>query len=79
MTDPSVVDAGEYSAEELLSRLRDGERLVVRADVLGTPEELTLRYDGEFYYCDSPTTLHKHETEAEMVECMRTYGYVNDR
>lgn len=78
MSGPTVVDAGEYDSEELLSRLRDGERLLVRADVLGSTEELTLRYDGEFYYCDSPTTLHKHETEAGMVECMRNYGYVND-
>jgi len=78
MSEPTVVDAGEYDSDELLSRLREGERLLVRADVLGSPEELTLRFDGQTYYCDTPTTLHKHDTEAEMVECMRNYGYVND-
>ena len=27
---------------------------------------------------DTPTTLHKHDTPEEMVECMRHYGYVRD-
>lgn len=78
MSGPHVVEAGEHDAETLLERLREDERLVVRADVLGSPEELTLRFDGETYYCDTPTTLHKHETPEEMAECMRHYGYVRD-
>ena len=41
-------------------------------------EELTLRFDGETYYCDTPTTLHKHDTPEGMMECMRHYGYVRD-
>jgi hypothetical protein len=51
---------------------------VVKADVMGSERELTLRYDGETYYCDTPTRLHKHKTAEEMVECMRQYGYVSD-
>ena len=78
MSDATVVDAGEHDAEELLGRLRDGERLVVRADVLGRAQEVTLRFDGQTYYCDTPTTLHKHETAEEMAECMRHHGYVDD-
>lgn len=73
-----VVDAGERTTDELMARLREGERLVIRTEVLGSPEELTLRFDGETYYCDTPTKLHKHETAAEMEECMRHYGYVAD-
>jgi hypothetical protein len=78
MTDLTVIDAGTYTAEELLARLREGERLVVRAEVLGTAEEMTLRFDGETYYCDTPTTLHKHTDEAEMETCMQNFGYVRD-
>lgn len=78
MSDPTVVEAGEYTAEELLSLLEEGRRLVVRTKVLGAEEELTLRYDGETYYCDSPTTLHKHADAAEMKTCMENYGYVAD-
>jgi len=78
MSDAIVVDAGEYGADELVSMLEAGERLLVRTEVLGSEEELTLRYDGETYYCDSPTTLHKHADREEMKRCMQHYGYVAD-
>ncbi|MFW5964988.1 MAG: hypothetical protein ACOCQM_08975 [Natronomonas sp.] len=79
MSEPVLVEAGEHTAEELLTRLRNGDRLVVKTEILGSPEELTLRYDGTTYYCDTPTTLHKHDDEAEMEDCMRHYGYVKER
>jgi hypothetical protein len=78
MSGPTVIEAGDHGTEELLNRLRDRERLVVRADVLGSTEEMTLRFDGETYYCDTPTTLHKHDTAEEMAKCMRQYGYVRE-
>ena len=78
MSIPPTVEAGDHTAEELLSRLQEQERLVVRTDVLGSSEELTLRFDGETYYCDTPTTLHRHDTPEAMVECMRQHGYVRD-
>jgi hypothetical protein len=75
MTDTTVIEPGEHTAEELLAGLNDGERFVVRTEVLGSTEELTLRYDGEIYYCDSPTILHKHTDEAAMLECMEDLGF----
>jgi hypothetical protein len=70
-----VVEAGDCATEDLLARLHEGERVTVRTEFLGDPHEVTLRYDGETYYCDTPTTLHKHDTEAEMRECIRNHGY----
>lgn len=78
MDEPITVEAGTHTAEELLSRLESGERLVVRMDLLGSTEEITLRYDGSIYYCDTPTTLHEHRNAAEMASCMRNQGYVSD-
>lgn len=78
MGEKTVVEAGEYTADELLERLEDGERLVVRTEVLGSEEELTLRYDGETYYCDSPTTLHTHDDPEDMRTCMEHFGYVRE-
>ena len=75
MNQSTVIEPGEYTAEELLSGLRNGERFVVRTEVLGSLEELTLRFDGEIYYCDSPTILHKHTDEAEMRECIENHGF----
>lgn len=75
MAEPLRVVAGERSADELLSALEDGRRVIVETELAGTTHEVTLRYDGEVYYCDTPTTLHRHETAAEMRQCVRKRGY----
>lgn len=75
MSESIVVEPGERTAEELLSGLEDGERFVVKTEVLGSIEELTLRFDGEIYYCDSPTILHKHTDADEMRECIEDLGF----
>jgi hypothetical protein len=75
MTSSTVIEPGERSIEELLAGLKDGERFVVRTEVLGSIEELTLRFDGDVYYCDSPTILHKHTAESEMRECIENLGF----
>ena len=55
MTDPPVVTAGEQDADELLETLKREERVVVRTEFLGSEHEVTLRWDGETFYCDTPT------------------------
>ena len=78
MGGPITVEAGEYSPDELLERLEDGERIVLTTTFLGEQHEVTLRYDGETYYCDTPTRLHKHPTAEEMRTCMVKNGYAAD-
>ncbi|MEF8781474.1 MAG: hypothetical protein V5A39_00100 [Haloarculaceae archaeon] len=75
MTGPLMIEAGEMGAEELLDTLRDGKRVVVTTEFLGSEHEVTLRHDGETYYCDTPTRLHKHESAEEMRECLVNQGY----
>jgi hypothetical protein len=36
---------------------------------------MTLRHDGETFYCDTPTRLHKHEDPEEMRTCIEKMGY----
>jgi len=76
MAEPLVVDAGERSVEALLAAVEEGRRVVVRTEFLGSDHEVTLRRDAGTYYCDTPTRLHKHETEAEMRACLERQGYV---
>ncbi|WP_435348032.1 hypothetical protein [Haloarchaeobius sp. HRN-SO-5] len=76
MQDPIRVRAGELGADEILAALRDGRRVHITTELLGSEHEVTLRHDGEIFYCDTPTTLHKHETEAEMRTCIENQGYV---
>jgi hypothetical protein len=76
-TETTIIKPGEHAAEELLAGLKNGERFVVRTEVLGSIEELTLRYDGETFYCDSPTILHKHTDEMDMLECIEGLGFAD--
>jgi len=75
MGDPIVMDAGEYSTDEVLEQLRAGNRVLVRTEFAGSNHEVVLRFDGKTYYCDTPTTLHRHEAEAEMRTCLEDQGY----
>jgi hemin uptake protein HemP len=75
MPEPLRVDSGELTAEEILAALEEGRRIVVRTEMLGGVHEVTLRHDGETFYCDTPTTLHKHATVEEMRTCIDRMGY----
>lgn len=76
MTGPLRAPAGELGADEILDALDDGTRVIIETEMLGSDYEVTLRHDGSVYYCDTPTTLHKHESREEMRRCIRNQGYV---
>ncbi len=78
MDGPLEVSDGELSEDEILDALQDGRRIVVRFRTMGIPMRVVLRYDGETYYCDTPLTLHRHESERAMRECIRDQGYATD-
>ncbi|MFU8868612.1 hypothetical protein [Natronococcus sp.] len=71
MTDPLRIAAGDLEADAI----RNGRRVVVTVTTLGDEHEITLRYDGSVYYCDTPTRLHRHESEREMRTCIMNMGY----
>jgi hemin uptake protein HemP len=73
--EPLVIEAGELHVAELLETLENGRRVVVQTEFLGAEHEVTLRHDGDTYYCDTPTRLHKHTSAAEMRTCLERQGY----
>lgn len=76
MTDGSLrVQPGELTVDEILERLHAGERIVIERELLGTVHEVTLRFDGGTYYCDTPTTLHRHDTTEAMRACLEEQRY----
>lgn len=75
---PLRARAGELTANEILEALRDGRRVLVSMEMLGSETEVALRHDGETFYCDTPTRLHKHTDEAEMRTCIERMGYGKD-
>lgn len=78
MVETLEIAAGELGISELLSELKDGTRVIVRTEFLDSEHEVTLRHDGDIYYCDTPTRLHKHESEDEMRTCLRRQGYASE-
>jgi len=70
-----TIEAGELSADEIIDALQDGQRLRVSVELLGQHHQITLRYDGETYYCETPTRLHRHSDEAGMRACIDERGY----
>jgi hypothetical protein len=75
MAEPLRVREGEMSVDEVIDALNDGRRVIVLTEFLGSEHEITLRWDGDIYYCDTPTQLHKHADESEMRECIENQGY----
>jgi hypothetical protein len=75
MAEPLRIDPGDRTADEIVDELTEGRRILVSVEMLGRPHEISLRYDGTWYYCDTPTRLHKHDNETEMRNCVREMGY----
>ena len=78
MSEPIRAVAGELTADEILAALEEGRRVVITTEMLGSEHQITLRHDGERYYCDTPTTLHKHDSVEEMRTCIYNQGYAKE-
>lgn len=72
---PLRTESGEISADDILEALHDGRRVIITREVLDGQHEVTLRYDGETYYCDTPTRLHRHKTAEQMRACLDDQEY----
>ncbi|ELZ18729.1 hypothetical protein [Natrinema limicola] len=75
MSNPLRISAGDLEADAIMDAIEDGRRVVITTTAAQSEYEVTLRYDGSVYYCDTPTRLHRHETEREMRTCIRNMGY----
>lgn len=78
MSDPIRATPGELTADEIVSAVEDGRRVIVKTERWGREHQLLLRYDGSIYFCDTPTTLHKHQTPDGMRSCLLGQGYATD-
>lgn len=75
MPEPLRISAGELESDAIIEAIHEGRRVVVTMTMLDEEYEITLRHDGQVYYCDTPTRLHRHESEDEMRTCIRNMGY----
>lgn len=72
---PVRLEAGDVPIDDIIDHLHAGTRVIIERDLLGSVHEVTLRFDGDVYYCDTPTTLHRHGTVEEMRECLANERY----
>jgi len=75
MSNPLRISAGDLETDAIMDAIEDGRRVVITTTAAQQEYEVTLRYDGSVYYCDTPTRLHRHESEREMRTCIRNMGY----
>ncbi|WP_408959837.1 hypothetical protein [Natrinema sp. 74] len=78
MSNPLRIAAGELETDAIMAAIEDGHRVVITTTAAQDEYEVTLRYDGSVYYCDTPTRLHRHESEREMRACIQKMGYGAD-
>ncbi|KYH26969.1 hypothetical protein HAPAU_08570 [Halalkalicoccus paucihalophilus] len=75
MVEPLRVQPDERSTEELIELLDSGRRVLIEVEIAGTIKEIALRQRDGVYYCDTPTTLHTHETRDGIRKCLENQGY----
>lgn len=64
------VSRKEFSSEEVLDRLDEGQRVVVSVDVLGVERDVTLRKTDEQYVCDTGLKLMSYDDREGLRGCI---------
>lgn len=77
MTEPLRTNPGELTANEVIDALDSGRRVLITVEIAGTEKEVALRRRGDVYYCDTPTTLHTHDSTEGIRACLEGQGYVS--
>lgn len=77
MAEPLRARPGELTASEVVDALDADRRVLITVEIAGTEKEVALRRHGGVYYCDTPTTLHTHDTESGIRSCLEEQGYVS--
>lgn len=75
--DPLVTTAGSRSVDELLDAVERGRRVIVRSEWPRDTRAVTIRWDGRVFYCETPRRRHRHETRAEIRECLASQWYAS--
>ena len=68
--EPLRVARKEFSSEEIVDRLDEGQRVIVTVEALGIEREVTLRKTEGEYVCDTGLKLLTYETRDGMKQCI---------
>ena len=70
MTEPIRVSRKEFSSDEVIERLDEGQRVVVTVEMLGVRRDVTLRKTNDEYVCDTGLKLLSYDDSAGMKSCI---------
>lgn len=76
MPEPLRAKPGELTMSEVVDALDSGRRVLITVEVAGAETKVVLRRQGDIYYCDTPTTLHTHDSTEGIRTCLEGQGYV---
>ena len=68
--EPVRISRKEFSSEDVLDRLDDGQRVIVTVEKLGISMEVVLRRIGEEYVCDTGVKLMTYDEREGMKRCI---------
>lgn len=69
-TEPIHISRKEFSSEEVLERLDEGQRVVIDVEVIGAGTQVVLRKQGGEYVCDTGIKLMKYDDREDMKQCI---------
>lgn len=67
---PVRISRKEFSSDEILSRLDDGQRVIVTTGAFGIEKEITLRKNEDTYVCDTGFKLMSYDDRDGMKQCI---------
>ena len=68
--EPVRISRKEFSSEDVLDRLDDGQRVIVAVEKLGISMEVVLRKTDEEYVCDTGVKLMTYDEREGMKRCI---------
>lgn len=78
MSEVTTIPAGTLGTEELLTLLHEERHIQIVSNQDGGNSPVTLRYDGQPYYCDTGTKLRRSGRKKDMEKCIKDLGYASD-
>lgn len=64
----------EFSSDEIISYLDEGQRVIVPVGKFGIEKEVTLRKTDEEYVCDTGFKLLSYDEQEGMKQCIERLG-----
>jgi hypothetical protein len=68
------VGIDETTSDELLSVLDDDQEVNLEVGSADSTHSVTLRKQGDTYYCDTSVKLYSYESHEELLSCLEELG-----